>query len=335
MERVRQLKVRRLARTDLDAVVALDTALAGRTRRAYFERRLAIALRQPELHLQFAAEEDGTLSGHALARVLEGEFGSDRPALRLEVISVAPAAQGRGVGRALHAALEQEAARRSILEFRTLTAWRDHAMLRFLDRLGYALAPSRVLECALRASPLGAGEQAAGPRANQAHGDPIDRSAAAANDYERLARESAEVSLLTAKDLEDVVRVDRHITGRDRRAYMQRALDEALRESGVRISLAARQDGVLAGYLMARADLGDFGRTEPVAVIDTIGVAPEYANQGIGHALLSQLFLNLSALRIERVETIVAAENIELLGFFHGAGFAPGERLAFVKRLRS
>jgi ribosomal protein S18 acetylase RimI-like enzyme len=334
MERVRQLNVRRLARTDLDAVVALDAALAGRTRRAYFERRLAIALRQPELHLQFAAEENGALCGHALARVLEGEFGHSQPGLRLEVISVAPAAQGRGVGRALHAALEKQAAARSLAEFRTTVTWRDHAMLRFLDHLGYALAPSQVLECTLRTSRFGAGENTAEPRTGKSPGDPNDWSGPAANDYERLARDSAEVSLLTAKDLEDVVRVDHHVTGRDRRAYMQHALDEALRESGVRISLAARQDGVLAGYIMARADLGDFGRTEPVAVIDTIGVAPEYAHQGIGHALLSQLFLNLSALRIERVETIVAAANLELLGFFHGAGFAPGERLAFMKRLQ-
>ena len=89
----------------------------------------------------------------------------------------------------------------------------------------------------------------------------------------------------------------------------------------------------MAGYIMARADLGDFGRTEPVAVIDTIGVAPEYANQGIGNALLSQLTLNLTALRIERIETIVSARSTDLLAFFCGAGFAPGERLAFVKRL--
>jgi ribosomal protein S18 acetylase RimI-like enzyme len=101
----------------------------------------------------------------------------------------------------------------------------------------------------------------------------------------------------------------------------------------VRISLAARQDGALAGYIMARADLGDFNRTEPVAVIDTIGVAPEQASQGIGQALLSQLFLNLSAVRIERVETIVAAKDVDLLGFFYRAGFVPSERLALAKRL--
>ena len=174
------------------------------------------------------------------------------------------------------------------------------------------------------------GVQIAEPR-----GDPNDWSGSAGNDYERLARDDAEVSLLTAKDVDDLVRIDRHITGRERRTYIQHTLDEALRESGVRISLAARHDGVMAGYLMARADLGDFGRTEPVAVIDTIGVAPEYAHRGIGHALLSQLFLNLGALDIERVETIVASGATELLGFFHAAGVAPGERLAFVKRLPS
>ena len=301
------LQLRRLAPGDLDAVVALDAPFAGRTRRAYFERRLGAALRQPELHLQFAAVSGQDFVGHALARVLEGEFGRTQPGLRLEVISVAPGAQRRGVGRALHVALEDEARKRSIGELRTASAWRDHDMLRFLDFLGYALAASQVLECTVRGSAL------------LANPEP--------------ARDAADVRTLSAKDLEDVVRIDRHITGRERRAYMQHALDEALRESGVRISLAARVEGIMAGYLMARADLGDFGRTEPVAVIDTLGVAPEYAHHGVGHALLEQLLLNLDALRIERVETVVEARALELLGFFYGAGFAPAQRLAFVKRL--
>jgi len=324
-------QVRRLAPGDLDAVVALDAPLAGRTRRAYFERRLAMALRQPELHLQFAAVAGKDFLGHALARVLEGEFGRTQPALRLEVISVAPQAQRRGVGRALHAALEEEARKRAIAELRTVAAWRDHDMLRFLDRMGYELAPSQVLDCALRESPLLARPEAVGAPARQ--GDPNDWSAPAADDHPLLARDAVDVRLLTAKDLEDVVRIDRHITGRERGAYMRHALDEALRESGVRVSLAARADGVMAGYVMARADLGDFGRTEPVAVIDTLGVSPEYAHRGVGHALLQQLFLNLDALRIERVETIVEARALELLGFFHGAGLAPAQRLSFVKRV--
>jgi len=331
MRKSTALEVRRLAPGDLDAVVALDAQLAGRTRRAYFERRLAVALRQPELHLQFAAVSGKNFLGHALARVLEGEFGHAQPALRLEVISVAPKAQRRGIGRALHLALEEEARKRSIAELRTVAAWRDHDLLRFLDGMGYALASSQVLECALRESPLLARPEAV--EAPASPGDPNDWSAPRTGDHALLARDTAEVRLLTAKDLEDVVRIDRHVTGRERRAYVQHALDEALRESGVRISLAARVDSVMAGYVMARADLGDFGRTEPVAVIDTLGVSPEYAHRGVGHALLQQLFLNLDALRIERVETIVEAGAPQLLGFFHGVGLAPAQRLAFVRRV--
>ena len=73
---------------------------------------------------------------------------------------------------------------------------------------------------------------------------------------------------------------------------------------------------------MARVDLGDFGRTEPVAVIDTIGVDSGYAHRGVGHALLSQLFANLGALRIERVETVVAPHDFGLLGFLYDVGFS-------------
>lgn len=340
MEPIRELKLRRMIPADLDAVVALDAALIGRTRRAYFERRLGAALRQPELHLQFTAEEGGAFRGHAMARVLEGEFGRTRPGLRLEVISVAPEAQSRGVGRALHRALEEAARKRSINEFRTAGAWRNHGMLRFLSGVGYELAPNQVLECALNDNPRLVRAEAVGSPSRDKPGDPNDWSAPAANDFEQLARDTADVRLLAAKDLEEVVRIDRHITGRDRSAFMQHALDEALRESGVRISLAARVgkiaargEGIMAGFVMARADLGDFGRTEPVAVIDSLGVSPEYAHHGVGHALLQQLFLNLRALRMERVETVVDRMAFELLGFFYDVGFAPGQRLAFVKTL--
>lgn len=326
-------KTRPLAPADLDAVVAIDATLMGRTRRAYFERRLNAALRQPKLHLQFAAEVDGQLAGYALGRVLEGEFGRTQPGLRLEVISVARGAQGRGIGWALHAALEAAARKRGLAELRSATPWRDTTMLRFLAATGYAIDSALVLDSALRDNPLLARPESVASPARDQGGDPNDWSAPRANDFEQLARDVADVRLLAAKDIDDVVRIDHHITGRDRRAFVQHALDEALRETGVRISLAARVDGIMAGYVMARADLGDFGRTEPVAVIDTLGVAPEYAHHGVGHALLQQLFLNLNALRIERVETVVAVRALPLLGFFLDAGFAPAQRLAFVKRL--
>src|SRR5690606_26940973 len=95
-----------LARDDLDDVVAIDAAWEGRSRRLYFERRLAAALREPALHAQFAVRDGRGLAGYLLARVLEGEFGHRDRSLRLESIGVRADARGRGVGRTLFAGLE-------------------------------------------------------------------------------------------------------------------------------------------------------------------------------------------------------------------------------------
>ena len=330
----RATKIRRLVRADLDDVVAIDAVNSGQARRGYFEQRLALALAEPEVHVQFAFERDDGLAGYVLARVLEGEFGRSVPSLRLEAIEVKAATQHHGVGHSLHAALEAEAIRRGIPEIRTGAAWRDHGMLRFLDAVGYELAANHVIDCPIDAGHYGASEETAvdSPERTKS-GDPNDWSAPAANDFEHLARDTADVRSLASADLEAIVRLDRRITGRDRSRYIERQLQEAMTESAIRISLIARKDGVPAGYVMAKADFGDFGRTAPVAVIDTIGVDPNFARRGVGSALLSQLFINLSALQVERLETVVAKENFDLLGFFYAAGFGPSQRLAFVKQL--
>jgi ribosomal protein S18 acetylase RimI-like enzyme len=231
-------------------------------------------------------------------------------------------------------ALEGTARAEGIGELRTSASWRDHRILRFLDAAGFELGRNQVLECTVHAGRLGAEhdpDAAAPDRRNLAR--ELDYSPAAANDFETLARDRADVRVLVRDDVSDMCRIDRRITGRDRRAYIERLVDEALGDSAVRVSLTARVDGIAAGFVTARTDFGDFGRTEPVAVLDTIGVDPDYGRQGVGTALVSQLFVNLEALRIERVETVVGRENFALLGFLYALEFEPAERLGFVKRL--
>lgn len=330
---LQQTQIRPLKREDLDAVVAIDAAAEGRTRRGYFERRLDAALREPKLHAQFAAVDEQGLVGYILARVLEGEFGRHTPGLRLEVIGVRGDAKGRHVGAGLFDALCDYGRRHHLADIRTQSAWDNHRMLRWIDAMGFTLAPNLVVDCGVMGGEYYQardGAKAADPRTVAAE---IDYGADSANDFEHLARDSADVRAMDDRDLADIVRIDRHLTGRDREAYMRHKLGEAMHGSAIRVSLTARLDGVVAGFVMARADLGDFGRTEPVAVVDTIGVDPGYAHRGVGHALLSQLFVNLGALRIERVETVVSPRDFALLGFLYDVGFEPSRRLAFVRRL--
>ena len=329
-----ELKTRPLTAADLDAVAAMDAAATGQPRRRYLERRLAQAKRFPELHAQFAVEAGGALAGFVLGRLLEGEFGGIEPAVRLEDIGVRQDARGRGAGRALLGALEAWARRRKVATLRTTALWTQTEILRFLGANGWQLGRPLVLDCGLGAGEFGgARERPVATTDDERAGDANDYGARPANDFDALARDVTGVRALAEADFEGVARIDRRLTGRDRSGFLRHAFAEALAESGIRISLAAEVDGSLAGFVMARVDLGDFGRPAPVAILDTLGVDPMRQTHGIGHALLSQLFANLTALRVERVETVVALGDIGLLEFFVHAGFGPSGRLAFVKPL--
>jgi ribosomal protein S18 acetylase RimI-like enzyme len=141
-----------------------------------------------------------------------------------------------------------------------------------------------------------------------------DYSGPAGHDYESLPHDRALVRSMVAGDLDAIVAIDAKLTGRDRRPYYQAKLKEVIGETGIRVSLISEVDGRPVGYIMARLDYGEFGRAEPTAVIDTIGVEPGHGHHGIGTALLSQLMANLDALHVDRLRTTVTWNNFSLLG---------------------
>ncbi len=155
----------------------------------------------------------------------------------------------------------------------------------------------------------------------------LDFSDPSGDDFESLARDRLPIRSMVAGDLDDIVEIDRRITGRLRRPYYERLMDQVLGKTGVRVSLVAEHDGLLIGFVMARVDFGEFGRTEPVAVLDTIGIRPDYQHQEAGAALLSQLFVNLSGLRIERIRTVTPWDGFEIQHFLAENGFRPAQRL--------
>jgi len=324
------VQIRALQPADLDAVVAIDAAIEGRTRRDYIERRLRSAQKQPLLHAQFAAMQGDQLVGYLLGRLASGEFGRRAPALRIELVGLRPEHSRRGVGRALFDALLRWGGRHGASEIRTLSNWTRSDMLGWLAGLGFELAANMVVESRVDDSRLYADRD--GPLSidsGEGPGHEIDFGRDEANDQERHARHGTDVHAMTAADLDAIVRIDRENTGSDRRSYLSARLAEADQDRSIRASLAAHCDGTVVGYLMARADLGDFGRAEPVAVIDTLGVDPAYAHRGVGHALMAQLFGNLGALRVEVVETAVPLSDTALLGFLVNCGFRNSPRLAF------
>ena len=144
---------------------------------------------------------------------------------------------------------------------------------------------------------------------------------------ESLERDKIVVRNLTPTDFDAVVAVDEAAKGRRREEYFRVKLQQALAETGIKVSLAAEVDGRFAGCLLARVFYGEFGATEPVAVLDTFAVHPDFAGQGVGRGLLRQLRTNLLGLGIRRLSTEVAWEDQALLAFFQTCGFEPAPRI--------
>lgn len=140
-------------------------------------------------------------------------------------------------------------------------------------------------------------------------------------------REPPAVRNLRPRDLEAVIALDSRITGRRREEYFRGKLDQALKETGIQVSLAAEADGAFAGFLLSRVFYGEFGEMEAAAVLDTIGVHPAFRGRGVGRALLAQLRTNLLGLGIARLHTEVPWDNQDLVSFFHREGFVPAPRI--------
>jgi ribosomal protein S18 acetylase RimI-like enzyme len=131
---------------------------------------------------------------------------------------------------------------------------------------------------------------------------------------------------LRPRDLESVTALDAKITGRRREEYFRIKLKQALADTGIMVSLAAEIDDSFVGFLLARVYYGEFGAMEQVAVLDTMGVHPDFQGRGVGTALLGQLRTNLLGLGIPQLQTEVSWDNPPLLAFFNRQGFEPAPR---------
>ena len=319
------LQLRSLQRDDVDRVCGIENRIAGHSRKGFLEKRFAAAAEAPDGFIACAAVRDGKIAGYAIARIQEGEFGDPGAVAALDVVGVDPDAQGKGIGKALLGEMERRMKARAIGTLRTQVDWESPAMVRFFSSTGFLLAPAQVLERDTSPLPEKVREaRSAGPGGRS----PIR---AGGDDFEALSRDRVPVRSLMEGDLAAVVRIDRKLTGRDRSAYYAAKLREMLTESGIRVSLVAEEDGFVVGFVMARVDFGEFGKVDKAAILDTIGVHPGFAGAGFGHALLSQLFLNLATLQVETVLTQVSPENVGLQRFLYSRGFHPSQRLVLSK----
>ena len=111
------------------------------------------------------------------------------------------------------------------------------------------------------------------------------------------------VRTMTEDDVEVVVRIDAAASGRRRPTYFGKLIEKSVKLADLSISLVAELDGQVVGFVVGTLYYGEFGVAEPSASIDVIGVDGRYRRKQVGQALMRQLRINLSALRITSLRT--------------------------------
>ena len=142
-----------------------------------------------------------------------------------------------------------------------------------------------------------------------------------------LETDRTRVRVMKEHDLQAVVSIDAAASGRRRPRYFELMLERAVKQTALQVSLAAEVDGRVVGFAIVSLYYGEYGVSEPTASVDAISVNPAYRGQHVGKALLRQLRLNLSALRVTTLRTEVSWDNFDLLAFFKKEGFSPARRL--------
>lgn len=146
-------------------------------------------------------------------------------------------------------------------------------------------------------------------------------------DFGTPARDLVLVRHLGPTDLEAVVAIDAAIVGRRREAFLAHKVGQALNDTGIALSLAAEVDDHVVGFMLARIYYGEFGVLEPSAVLDVLGVHPDFRGRHVASALVDQLRTNLLGLGISRLQTVVPWDQPELITFFQHEGFTIAPRL--------
>jgi len=143
-----------------------------------------------------------------------------------------------------------------------------------------------------------------------------------------IPRDAVVIRNVTLGDEHAIVAIDAHNVGHRRDEFFKLKLRQALADTGIAVSLAAEIDGLVVGFLLARVYFGEFGMLEKVAVMDVLGVHPDFVGRGVAAGLIDQLRTNLLGLGIKVLQTQVGWDSPELIAFFQKAGFRLAPRLS-------
>ena len=141
--------------------------------------------------------------------------------------------------------------------------------------------------------------------------------------------EKFNVRLMKPEDFNDVIAIDEKVNKVLREEYYRLKFEKLVKSGDyVPTSLVAEdENGKVVGFIMGELFIGEYGISEDRAKLDTIGVDPEYQKKGVGKLLLKEFIEHLKSLGVEKISTLVAWNDIELIKFFSSNNFEPSKTI--------
>lgn len=150
-----------------------------------------------------------------------------------------------------------------------------------------------------------------------------------------MNQDAIRIRLMKAEDFDAVVGIDRKIMQAARPEYYELKFDKLFRSKDyVPTSLVAEdENGAVVGFVMGELYLGEYGILQEEATLDTIGVDPDFQQQGIGERLMSEFMDHLRSLGVEKINTLVNWNDSRLIQFFSANQFSPSKTINLERTL--
>lgn len=124
---------------------------------------------------------------------------------------------------------------------------------------------------------------------------------------------------MRAEDVEQILAIDRKISGRDRAATFHRRVDAYLATDPL-VCRVAEVDGKVVGFMLGDIKGWEYGAPE-AGWIEVMAVDTEFQGNGIGRRLAEALFDHFQRTGMKRVYTLVDWADGPLLSYFKSLGF--------------
>jgi predicted N-acetyltransferase YhbS len=142
-----------------------------------------------------------------------------------------------------------------------------------------------------------------------------------------MNKSTIKIRLMTVDDFNAVVRIDEKVLKTSRPEYYRLKFETLVQSPDhLPTSLVAEaEDGTVVGFVMGELYIGEYGISEEKATLDTIGVDPDYQHKSVGKQLINEFMEHLRRLGVQKVNTLVDGNDLQLMHFFSENQFVPSK----------